>query len=143
MSDSEAASASDRSQSESDASQQESDRESDRESQQESDAEDDEDFDEEQSTEATAEPSAGKVKKPRLAWVTLKEWNLREQDKEEVMSEVEELARAEPVPFIPAGFLKSDPANSLGHWRQKSTVSEKKNNVMTTNFRYDNHAESQ
>ncbi len=100
MSDSEAASASDDcSQSESDESQQESDRES----EQESDAEDDEDFDE-QGTEATAEPSAGKVKKPRLAWVTLNEWNLREQDKEEVMSEVEELARAQLVPLFQPGF---------------------------------------
>jgi hypothetical protein len=102
MSDSAASSASeDRSQSESDESQQESDRKS----QQESDGEDD-DFDEEQGPEATAEPSAGKVKKPRLVWVTLKEWIVREQAKEKVMLEVEELARAELVPFIPAGFLK-------------------------------------
>ena len=102
MSDDEAASASeDRSQSGSDESQQESDRESDPESQQESDGEDD-DFDEEQGPQVAAEPSAGQVKRPRLAWVTLKEWNLREQDKEEVMLEVQELARAEFVPFIPA-----------------------------------------
>ena len=57
-----------------------------------------------------------------------------QQELEEVMLEVQELAKAELVPFIPAGFLKSDPANSLGHWRQKSTVSEKKNNVLTTNY---------
>ena len=100
MSDSEAASASDRSQSESDASQQESDRESDRGSQEESDGEDDEDFDEEQGPQEAAEPSAGKVKRTRLAWVTLKEWNLRERDNEEIMLEVQELARAELVPFI-------------------------------------------
>jgi hypothetical protein len=86
MSDSEASSASeDRSQSEYD----ESHKESDRESQQESDGEDD-DFDIEQSPQANAEPSAGKVKKLRLLWVTLKELNLREQDKEEVMLEVQE-----------------------------------------------------
>ena len=67
MSDSDASSASeDCSQSESDESQQESDRES----QQESDGEDD-DFDKEQGPEATADPPAGKVKKPRLVWVTL------------------------------------------------------------------------
>ncbi len=86
MSDSEASDASDDvTHSECDESQRESDREFNNNT-------DDEDFDEEQGPEATAEPSAGKVKKPRLLWVTLKQWNLREQDKEEVMYQVQELA---------------------------------------------------
>ena len=128
MSDSEASPASDGgTQSECEHSQQESDPEVNNDT-------DVEDSDEERTEEETAEPSAGKVKKPRLVWVTLKEWNLREQEKEDVMLEVQELARAELVPFIPDGVLKSDPPNSLARWRQKSSVSEKKNDVLTTNY---------
>ena len=128
MSDSEASPASDGGiQSESEHSQQESDPEVNNDT-------DVEDSDEERTEEATAEPSVGKVKKPRLLWVTLKEWNLREQERDDFMLEVQELAKTELVPFLPAGFLKSDPPISLAHWRQKSSVSEKKNNVLTTNY---------
>ena len=88
---------------------------------------DDEDAD--QQDEQEVEESTAKVRKPRLSWVTLKQWNLQEQDKEEVMSELTDMARAELVPFVPQGFLKSDPPNSLAHWRQKSSVSEKRNGV--------------
>ncbi len=45
------------------------------------------------------------------------------------------MAREAIAPFLQAGFLRSDPPNSLEHWRQKSSDSEKKNNILTTNYR--------